>query len=256
MKHVVKLDKKGRLVYDGLLSSKEIATIDEILSALKSELPQVEKDLEEEYGNGVLYKYYLGKVVSDLLNKYNINASERRTFWDEIKTLVTEKARTREDGKNSVTRSFYEQCYQLSLIDIDVVQKLSWRQWQDLLDRVGNREDERIFLWIKQINEKVREDDWREFEKGLHLYLKNKDTSVFSDEELFEIYDSILEMSKYWRIELVQFTKDNPKTVKTSGTSRSRRSKKYQATCLQLKRQYKEKLNESIFKEAFDIAMK
>ena len=43
MKHVVKLDEKGRLVYDGLLSSKEIATIDEILNALKSELPQVEK---------------------------------------------------------------------------------------------------------------------------------------------------------------------------------------------------------------------
>ena len=107
-------------------------------------------------------------------------------FWDEIKTLVTEKARAREDGKNSVTRSFYEQCYQLSLIDIDVVQKLSWRQWQDLLDRVGNREDERIFAWIKNSTGKIREDDWREFEKALHLYLKKKDTSVFSDYELFK----------------------------------------------------------------------
>lgn len=256
MKHVVKLDEKGRLVYDGLLSSKEIATIDEILNALKSELPQVEKDLEEEYGNGVLYKYYLGKVVGDLLNKYNINASERRMFWDEIKTLVTEKARAREDGKNSVTRSFYEQCYQLSLIDIDVVQKLSWRQWQDLLDRVGNREDERIFLWIKQKDEKIREDDWREFEKGLHLYLKNKDTSVFTNEELFDIYDSILEMSKYWRTALAQFAKDNPNSAKTSGASKSRRSKKYQTECFRLKKQYRKALDESIFVESFENAMK
>ena len=35
MGHIVALDAEGHLVYDGLLSSKDIATIDEILSALK-----------------------------------------------------------------------------------------------------------------------------------------------------------------------------------------------------------------------------
>ena len=50
MLHVVTVDKEGHLVYQGLLTSKEIATIDEILVALKEEIPQIETDLEEAYG--------------------------------------------------------------------------------------------------------------------------------------------------------------------------------------------------------------
>ena len=38
MGRVVALDVHGRLVYDGLLSSQEKATIDQILNALKNEI--------------------------------------------------------------------------------------------------------------------------------------------------------------------------------------------------------------------------
>lgn len=252
--HVVSLDSEGHLVYKGLLTAKEIATIDDILNALKTEIPQIESDLEEAYGKGVLYKYYLGKFLGELLNKYDIPFSERRRFWDEIKTFATKENRIRDEGANSITRSFYEQCYVLSQFDIEIVEKLSWRQWQDILDRVGNREDERIFEWIRQKDEKIREDDWREFEKGLHLFLKDKDTSVFSDEELFAIYDSILEMSKYWRIAFTQFSKDNPKSAKLK--TKARRSKKYQTTCFQLKRELRKPLDNEIFSKAFAEAMK
>lgn len=254
MNHVVSLDKDGHLIYKGLLTSKEIATIDEILKALKEEIPQIEADLEDAYGKTVLYRYYLGRFLGELLTKYEISVAERRRFWDEIKTFATQENRTRDEGANSVTRSFYEQCYVLSQLDLDVVQKLSARQWQDLLDRVGNREDERIFLWIKNKKEKIREDDWREFEKGLHQYLKNKDTSVFTDEELFIIYDSIFEMSKYWRVAFKQFTVEHPKSDKIK--SKGRRSKKYQETCFQVKKERRVPLNDAIFAEAFEIAMK
>ena len=254
MNHVVSLDKDGHLIYKGLLTSKEIATIDEILNALKTEIPQIESDLEETYGKTVLYRYHLGQFLGELLEKYNISFAEQRRFWDEIKNFATQENRTRDEGVNSVTRSFYQQCYVLSRLDIDTVQKLSARQWQDLLDRVDNREDERIFLWIKEKDEKIREDDWREFEKGLHLYLKNKDTSVFSDEELFEIYDSIFEMSKYWRNSFKQFSKEHPKSDKIK--SKGRRSKKYQETCFALKREKRIPLGDEIFAEAFETAMK
>lgn len=254
MNHVVSLDKDGHLIYKGLLTAKEIATIDEILNALKDEIPQIEADLEEAYGKTVLYRYHLGKFLGELLTKYDISVAERRRFWDEIKTFATQETRIRDEGANSVTRSFYEQCYVLSQQDLDVVQKLSARQWQDLLDRVGNREDERIFQWIKNKREKIREDDWREFEKGLHLYLKNKDTSVFSDEELFEVYDSIFEMSKYWRIAFKQFSKDFPKSDKIK--SKARRSKKYQETCFKLKKERRVPLDDDVFSEAFEMAMR
>lgn len=254
MNHVVSLDKDGHLVYKGLLTAKEIATIKEILNALEQEIPQIEADLEEAYGKSVLYKYNLGKFLGELLTKYNISVSERKQFWDEIKRFATEENRRRDEGKNAETRSFYGQCYRLSQFDQEVVEKLSWRQWQDILDRVRNREDERIFEWIRNKKEKIREDDWREFEKGLHLYLKNKDTSVFTNDELFEIYESILNMSQYWRIAFDKFKKDFPNSAKIK--SKGRRSKKYQSTCFQLKRELHKPLDDDIFEKAFELAMK
>lgn len=254
MGHIVGIDAEGRLVYDGLLSSQEKATIDEILNALKEEIPQIESDLESVYGKSVLYKYNLGIFLGGLLNKYEISVAERRRFWDEIKTFATKENRKRDEGKNAATRSFYEQCFVLSQYDKEVVEKLSWRQWQDILDRVSNREDERIFEWIRNKTEKIREDDWREFEKALHLFLKSKDTSVFSDIELFDIYNSLYSMSVYWRIAFLQFSKDFPKSAKIK--SKAKRSKKYQSECFRLKRELKRPLDDDIFTQAFESAMK
>ncbi|MDE7162659.1 MAG: ATP-dependent helicase [Clostridia bacterium] len=234
MGHIVSLDAEGRLVYKGLLSSQEKATVDEILNALKSEIPEIESDLASEYGQSVWYKYNLGLFLGGLLEKYQITIAERRQFWDEIKTFATKEERKRNEGTNAVTRSFYQQCYILSCQDKEVVEKLTWRQWQDILDRVGNREDERIFVWIKNLTGKIREDDWREFEKALHLYLKEKDTSVFTDEELFSIYDSLLKMCKVWRERFKVFEAEHPKSLKIK--SKGVWAKKYYACCFDIKK--------------------
>lgn len=251
---IVNLDKDGHLVYDGFLSSKEKASVDEVLSSLQQEIPQIEKDLSELYGKSVLYKYNLGLFLGELLEKYSITSSERRRFWDEIKDLASSDTRKRQDGKDSAVRSFFEQCYVLSQIDKATVEKLSWRQWQDLLDRTSNREDVRIYDWIKRYPEKIKEKEWREFEKNLHAYLKDKDTSVFSDEKLFGIYDSLLAMGKYWLSAFDDFAKNNPKSNKVK--TKAKRSKKYIDACLRLRRERKQPLNEDIFSSAFLIAMK
>lgn len=254
MGHTVALDKDGHLVYEGLLSSKEKATIDEILDALKAEIPDVENNLKDTYGNGVMYKYNLGKFLAGLLNKFNIPIKERRRFWDEIKTFATTENRTRDEGKNSATRSFYEQCFSLSKLDKELVSKLSWRQWQEILDRVAVREDERFFDWLRCRDRKISEEEWREFLKGLHQFLRSKDTSVFSDSELFDIYDSLLRMSEFWIESYQKFKKEFPKSPKVK--NRSECSKKFQHTCLQLKRELGKSLDHDIFSKAFDMTMK
>lgn len=235
MGHIVSLDEGGRIVYKGLLSSQEKATVDDLLKALKSEIPQIEADLESTYGQSVWYKYNLGLFLGDLLEKYQITIAERRQFWDEIKTFATKEDRKRSEGTTAVTRSFYQQCYILSCYEKAVVEKLTWRQWQDILDRVGNREDERIFIWIKQLSNKIREDDWREFEKALHLYLKGKDTSVFTKEELFAIYDSLLNMCKIWRNKIKVFETEHPKSLKIK--SKGIWAKKYYTRCFEIKKE-------------------
>ncbi len=255
MSYLIEKDVSGHIVYiyDGLLLSADKAAFDDLLQTLRQDIPSIEEGLSTEYGKSVLYKYYLGKCLSDYLDKFNVAPKERKKFWDEIKDFATQEERKREDGKNSKTRSFYEQCYVLSQIELDVVEKLSWRQWQDLLDRISNREDERIYNWIKNKKDKIREDDWREFEKALHLYLKDKDTSVFTDTELYDLYDSILNMCSFWRVNFLEFAKTNSKSAKIK--SKARRSKKYHATCYDLKKQKRSTLNEDIYSEAFKIAM-
>ena len=255
MGRLVSLDAEGRLIYEGLLSSQEKATVDEILNALKTEIPQIEADLKATYGQSVWYKYHLGLFLGELLEKYEITIAERRKFWDEIKDFATETERKRNEGTNAVTRSFYQQCFILSQQSKDVVEKLTWRQWQDILDRVGNREDPRIFEWIKNYPGKIREDDWREFEKALHLYLKDKDTSVFEDEELFAIYDSIMLMSVKWREQFKVFEQEHPKSakIKTKGTW----AKKYYARCFVLKKEQRSKVvTEEMCNIAFAELMK
>ena len=254
MGHIVSVDANGHIVYDGLLSSQEKATVDEILNALKTEIPQIESDLETVYGKSVLYKYNLGLFLGELLSKYDVTVADRRRFWDEIKALATKEDRKRNEGVKAVTRSFYEQCYVLSQLEQCTVEKLSWRQWQDILDRVGNREDPRIFDWIKQYPEKIREDDWREFEKALHLFLKEKDTSVFEDDELFSIYDSILLMCQTWRIMMKGFEAAHPKSAKLK--SKGTWAKKYYARCFQIKKEKKSRnITFEMCEEAFTAIM-
>ena len=78
--------------------------------------------------------------------------------------------------------------------------------------------------------------------------------NVFSDDELFNIYEDIMEMSKYWRISFNQFSKDFPQSAKIK--SKSRRSKKYQEICFRVRKEKRTRLNEEIFEYAFDNAMK
>ena len=251
---IVSVDKNGRLVYDGLLTSKEKATIDEIIRTIKAEIPQIENELEEAYGNSVLYKYYLGAVLGGLLEKYQVSVAERRRFWDEIKNIASQEKRLRDEGKNAATRSFYEQCYRLSLIDQSIVEKLSWRQWQDLLDRTTNREDNRIFEWIGQHEPKIKESDWRGFEKALNLFLKKKDTSVFDRQELFDIYEMLLTMANCWNTDFDQFRKEYPKSAKIK--TKSKWEAKYYELCFQKRKESRRNITADDCHDVFTTLMK
>ena len=122
MGHIVRL-VDGHLVYDGLLSSQEKATVDEILETLQKEIPILKKI----YFKNMVKMYYtntiLGLFLGELLERYNISVTDRRRFWDEIKTLATKENRKRNEGAKSVTRSFYQQCYILAQQEVEAVKK-------------------------------------------------------------------------------------------------------------------------------------
>jgi hypothetical protein len=61
-------------------------------------------------------------------------------------------------------------------------------------------------------------------------------------------------MVVYWRIAFLQFSKDFPISAKIK--TKGKRSKKYQNTCFQLKKERRCNFTDELFREAFDIAMK
>lgn len=248
MGKIVKKDDAGHVVYEGLLSSEELATADALLKQLMDEIPQIERELAEKFNSkSIMYKYNLGKRLGDYLEEHKIYDRERRYFWNEIKSFATDDESHKD---RSQVRQFYEQCYMLSQLDLRAIEKLSWRQWQDLLDRPKNRADDRIFTWITQIHSKIREDDWREFEKALHQYLVNKDTAVFSDNELFDLNNSILLMCETWRVLFAGYAKAHPKSDKIK--NKSAWAKKYYAKCYEIRRARKCTINKTLCQEAFN----
>lgn len=236
MAKVIEFDKNGNILYRGMLTANEIASYDDVINALKEEIPQIEKELKQKYSDNkgrttIEYKYFLGKALSQYINRFDVSFVERRRFWDEIKNLASTEERKRDEGKKSARRSFFEQCYILSMIEHDTVVKFSWKRWQDLLDRDVNSQDKRIFDWIGKNAERITQSDWAEFEKALNLYLKNKDTSVFSGEELYEIYDINLQIAGYWNKFFKSFKKEHPDSAKIK--KKSMYSKKYYAECFE-----------------------
>ncbi len=221
MAHLVEFFDDGKSYFKGIITSNEILKYTEFKEKLQLEIPNIEQTLKNHYGNSLDYKYFLGKILGELLDKHNISIKERRLFWDEIKNIASIESRTRSDGKFSKKRKFYEQCYILSKFNYTLIKKLSWRQWQSLLDRDDKIfEDKRFFEWIQINPNKIKENEWRELLKIMNFFLDKKDTSVFSNKEVYEIYDSMLILVKSWISNIKQFEKLYPKSKKLNNKSK------------------------------------
>lgn len=257
MGRLIKLDDDGKIQYQGLLTSKEIENANDILDTLQQEIPIIEKELEELYGNTVQYKYYLGKCLGGFLTEFNISYNEKRDFWDEIKNFASKEKvnRKRDDGKKSARRSFFEQCYVLSQIDLEVVEKMPWKNWQDILDRKMDI-DSRLLLWISKFDKSIPSKEWREVLKILNSYAKTHDTCVFSDDEMIELYDTFRIMAVNWLKLIDEFEKEHPKSAKIEKNNKKKRSVKFYNNCLQLKKEYRRQVDQDIINEAFEKAMK
>ena len=77
--------------------------------------------------------------------------------------------------------------------------------------------------------------------QALNLFLKNKDTSVFEDEELFEIYEMILLMGQTWCEKMQEFEKEFPKSAKIK--TKSKWETKYYELCFKSRKANKSNLN-------------
>lgn len=191
------MEKLRRRQYRGMLTQKERDEADKRLTDLKKIIPDFEGQLFKKYGKkNNLYRYELGLKLIEFIKKHNVSTKERQYYWEDLREYASREENQTKDRSNK--RQDYEYCYQLALLDRKTVIKLSWRQWQDILDRKTIRDDKRIFVWLNKIDFKIKEDVWRDFTKALNLYFMNIDTSVYDENEMLADLDKLYLIVTEW----------------------------------------------------------
>lgn len=217
MSKIISKTKDGYNLYLEALTPQEINEAKEFLNILKREIAVFEKELAAKCNaNSLEYKYLIGEFLDNKIMSQGITQHERRYVWEEIKNFVDTSIETTKDrGKK---REFYDYCYRLYKFGKDLVFSFTWRQWSEFLDRSVTTKDIRLLYWLRE--NKLKEEDFRMFMVVINEYMKNHDTSVFEDDELFHKYKFLLQIVIQYNLLLNDFFDGDVKNL-----SKARREK-------------------------------
>jgi len=197
----VKVFKTKRLLTGELREQAE--RLDEFLSKKVSE---IEKEMEStgflklkgRKGEVVKLWYEVGKRLDFVMDTSLVAAEDREFVWRAIYDHAGKLApgplteRVRRDPETS----HFSYCYKLSRFPWEFVQMAGdWTSWSEFFDRKETKNDLRIIEWLgkkaKESNVSARQNWLRPLTKAIHKEFENRDTTVFSVEELYERLDRI-----------------------------------------------------------------
>lgn len=195
---IIKKDN-GKPIFNTLNVSEEerqrALKLDKIIS---EKIPKIEKEWEKKRmkkksGRKIDIKkaYQIGKQLAKIVDdEILVSPNERRWVWKAIREMYLKTTSIKTRGR---TRDDLEYLYMASKFPFTFIKNFSLDAWKRLLDSPSVREDKRFEKWIK---EKIRNSgeisrsSIRKFTKNLYGLIKNKDTTVLSDQELFHIYNT------------------------------------------------------------------
>ena len=157
------------------------------------------KLLQLKNSKGVLELWYnVGKGI-DFINDSSVVPREDRKFvwralYDHAGELAPGKPNLRVNERPQT--SHFRYCNIISKYDWDFINNAgNWTAWVEFLDSPVIRNDDRIIEWLGsiQILATGSVQNWlRKLTKKIRLIYKNKDTSVFSDQELYDHLNNVL----------------------------------------------------------------
>lgn len=175
---------------------KKALALDRTLATLVPEIEGKWLSKRGKQGSGgkidVELAYNIGKKLATVVdNKSLVSPSERKWVWKAIRelhlkdeTVFKKRERTRDD---------LEYLYKVSKYPLEFVKRMSWDTFSRLLDSPSIRQDERFESWFqrkaKQTTQ-IKRGFLRRFAKYLYALVKNKDTTVLSDKELYKLYET------------------------------------------------------------------
>lgn len=197
----VKVFKTKRLLTGELRGQAE--KLDNFLSNRMKQIEQEMRDtglinLKRQRGKVHKLWYEVGKRLEFVMDTSKVAAEDRefvwRAFYDHAGSLapgpITKRAE-RDPGT-----SHFSYCYMLSKFPWEFIETAGdWTSWSEFFDRKETKNDRRIIEWLgkkaKESNFKSRQNWLRPLTKAIHREFEKKDTTVFSDEELFGILDRV-----------------------------------------------------------------
>lgn len=197
----VKVFKTKRLLTGELREQAE--RLDEFLSKKVSEIEKEMKStgflkLKGKKGEVVKLWYEVGKRLGFVSDTSVVAAEDREFVWRAIYDHVQELHRgpIPERVKRDPETSHFSYCYKLSKFPWKFVDMAGdWTSWSEFFDRKETKNDPRIIEWLgkkaKESNVSARQNWLRPLTKAIHKEFENRDTTVFSVEELYERLDRI-----------------------------------------------------------------
>jgi hypothetical protein len=197
----VKVFKTKRLLTGELRGRAE--RLDEFLSKKVSEIEKEMKStgflkLKGKKGEVVKLWYEVGKRLDFVTDTSVVAAEDREFVWRAIYDHAGKLApgplteRVRRDPETS----HFSYCYKLSRFPCEFVEMAGdWTSWSEFFDRKETKNDSRIIEWLgkkaKESNISGRQNWLRPLTKTIHKEFENRDTTVFSVEEMYERLDRI-----------------------------------------------------------------
>lgn len=169
------------------------------------------KQIEEKMRNTGLIKlkgkrgevhklwYEVGKRLEFVIDTSIVAAEDREFVWralyDHAGVLAPGPVTKR--AERDPETSHFSYCYMLSTFPWDFVGAGGdWTSWSEFFDRKETKNDRRIIGWLsrkaKESNIKSKQNWLRPLTKAIHKEFEKKDTTVFSNEELFQILDRVI----------------------------------------------------------------
>lgn len=181
------------LKFDALLRRK----IPEIESELIHEGlldPEMPDESKPAKGGNIKLWYALGKRIKEIVKDFRyVKPKEYRWALEAVKMYATSRILRKDRGPS---RLHLDYCIGVAELPWEFVKKLTWDDWVFYKDSRSLREERRTDEWLKRRIDKIgslTRFQFRELTKKLNHEFKEIETSLYADDELFSIYDSVLE---------------------------------------------------------------
>jgi len=166
------------------------------MESLLQAIPQLEDELKNKYSQSLKkkrldYAHEYGTKLRELLKEHNVKDYQKKMFFEQIRHFASQDTDLPKD--RSEERFILTYYYKIAKYPFEEAKLINWSEWSQLFDIPAISKEDRIIDWLifKSKENKIPRELFRELLTGIRLFSKNKDLSIFTQEQLFNKLNQI-----------------------------------------------------------------